>query len=299
MKKISFILLTLIFITACSNSKPTTKNLDKEEYYILRGINLSQEGKFLEALHEYEKAYAKNSKNPVTLRELGLVYGELGNFERSEHFYKKAVAEDDADQVSYKNLALINYVKGDYSEANSYLEKISKDSIDVLTLKLKGFIAAKEGRREEAYPILKDALLIDDYLDLELYTVYSQVMIDDRKFMELYQTLDDGYKKYGDDRSYVLFYSGILSERFGEDRKAMRVLKRYMAENGGGDLLYMQLAKVSLSAGNESTARNSIGLVSDRYKYDINYLELKKEVMKRIEDTEEVERIEKLLKQIS
>ncbi len=299
MRKISFILLTLIFITACSNSRPATKNLDKEEYYILRGINLSQEGKYLEALQEYEKAYAKNSKNPITLRELGLVYGELGNFKKAEDFYKRAVAEDESDQVSYKNLALINYAKGDYDEAKKYLEMVSKDAIDVLTLKLRGFIAAKEGRREEAYPVLKEALLVDEHLDLELYTVYSQVMIDERKFMELYQTLEDSYKKYGNDRSYILFYSSMLSERFGEDQKAVRVLKKYLAENGGGDLLYMQLAKVALSAGNETTAKNSIGMVSDRYKYDVKYLELKREVMKRIGDTEEVERIDKLLKQIS
>lgn len=298
MKKI-FILLTLIFITACSNNKPKEKNLDKEEYYILRGINLSQEGKNLEALQEFEKAYNKNSDNPVTLRELGLVYGELGNLEKSEFFYKKAIENDDTDQVSLKNLGLINYANGDYDEAEKYVEMVSKDSIDVLVLKLRGFIAAKNGDSEKAYPMLKEALLIDEYMDLELYSVYSSVVLQEKKFMELYQVLEDGYEKYPSERSYVLFYTTMLSEKFGEDKKATRVLKRYMAENGGGDLLYMQLAKISLKAGESTTARKSIGMVSDRYRYDLEYLKLKKQVMENLGETGEVNKIEKLIEQLS
>jgi len=298
MKKI-FILLTLIFITACSNNKPQGKNLDKEEYYILRGINLSQEGKNLEALQEFEKAYNKNSDNAVTLRELGLVYGELGNLERSEFFYKKAIENDDTDQVSLKNLGLLNYANGDYDEAEKYVEKVSKDSIDVLVLKLRGFIAAKKGDSEKAYPMLKEALLTDEYLDLELYSVYSSVVLQEKKFMELYQTLEDGYEKYPAERSYVLFYTTMLSEKFGEDKKATRVLKRYMAENGGGDLLYMQLAKISLKAGEDTTARKSIGMVSDRYRYDLEYLKLKKQVMENLGETGEVNKIEQLIEQLS
>lgn len=298
MKKIFYIFLTFI-IVGCTSTNKQTRNLDKEEYYVLRGINLSQEGKYLEALGEYEKAYEKNSKNPITLREMGLVYGQLGNFDKAEEFYKMAIAEDDTDQVSYKNLALINYSRGEYEEAEEYLYKVSKDSIDILTIKLKGFIAAKRGDRETAYKLLSEAVLVDTHLDVELYTVYSQIMLDEKKFMELYQTLEDGYEKYPDERSYVLFYTTFLSDRFGENRKAVRVLKRYMAENGGGDLLYMQLAKISLSAGEGHTARKSIELVSDRYKYDIGYLNLKKQVMEEIGNDSEVEKIEKLLEQMS
>lgn len=297
MKNIFFIFLTFIMVACTSNKQ--VRNLDKEEYYVLRGINLSQEGKYLEALGEYEKAYEKNSKNPVTLREMGLVYGELGNLDKSEEYYKKAIKEDDTDQVSYKNLALINYSKGDYDEAEMYLGKISKDSIDTLTVKLKGFIAAKRGDNETAYKLLTEAILIDTYLDIELYTVYSQAMLDDKKYMELYQTLEDGYSKHSNDRSYILFYTAFLSDRFGENQKSIRTLKRFMAENGGGDLLYMQLARISLNAGEGNTARKSIELVSDRYKYDIGYLELKKRVMEDIGNDTEARKIEKLLDQMS
>lgn len=299
MKKNFFVLLTLIFITACTNNRHTTKNLDREEYYILRGINLSQEGKNLEALQEFEQAYRKNTENPVTLRELGLVYGELGNLQKSEFFYKKSIEIDETDQISLKNLALINYANGKYDEAEKYLEMISKDAIDILVLKLRGFIAAKRGDSKKAYPLLKEALLVDEYMDLELYSVYSQVVLQEKNFMELYQVLEDGYKKYPDERSYVLFYTGMLSERFGENEKSIRILKRYMAENGGGDLLYMQLAKISLKAGQEDTAQRSIGMVSDRYRYDVEYLKLKKEVMEKAGNTVEVEKVDKLLKQLS
>ena len=298
MKNFFLIFLILILVTACTSNKPT-RNLDKEEYYILRGINLSQEGKYLEALQEYKKAYAKESKNPITLREMGLVYGELGNLEKAEEFYEKAIKEDKNDQVSYKNLALINYSNEDYDKAEEYLDMVSKDSVDILTLKLKGLIAAKKGEREAAYKILNEAILMDTYLDIELYTVYGQVMIDEKKFMELYQTLEDGYSEYEDDRSYILFYTSFLSERFGENKKSERILKRYMAEYGGGDLVYMQLAKICLAADNGNTARKSIEMVSDRYRYDVGYLNLRKQVMEKVGNAQEVEKIEKLIKQMS
>lgn len=298
MKKI-LLIITVILITACTSTKPATKNMDKEEYYVLRGINLSYEGKYLEALQQLEMAYKKNSKNPITLRELGLVYGELGNLDKSEEFYKRALTEDPRDQVSLNNLARIKYVKGDLKGAEDYLAKISKDSIDGEVLKLRGFIAAQRGEYDEAYPYLRDAIMVENEHDVELYRVYSLVMIENKKFKELYQTLEDGYSKYGNNSSYVLAYTSLLSERFGEDDKSLRVLKRYMAENGGEDPIYMQIAKIGLSAGEVGTARKAVEMVSDRYKYDHEYLILKRDIMAETGNTAEVDRINKLIEQLS
>ncbi|ADO82470.1 tetratricopeptide repeat protein [Ilyobacter polytropus] len=299
MKKLLYIIL-LISLMGCTNTSKTSESTtDKEEYNVIRGINLSQEGKYLEALREFEKAYGKNDKNIITLREMGLVYAQLSDYKKSEEFYKKALVLDERDQTAIKNLALLSYVKGDYEKSEEYLESVSKDSIDNMVLKLKGFISFKKGENIKAYDILKRALYLESDIDMEFYSVYSQVLLEESKFMELYKVLESGYEKYSLDKDYILFYTRILSVNYSEHDKAEKTLKRYMAENGIDDELLLLLSKISFTNGDMDSAENSLKMISDDYKYDLEYLNLKKDILDKSNKSEEAQKINILIERLT
>lgn len=299
MKKLLYIIL-LISLMGCTNTSKTSESTtDKEEYNVIKGINLSQEGKYLEALREFEKAYGKNDKNIITLREMGLVYAQLSDYKKSEEFYKKALVLDERDQTAIKNLALLSYVKGDYEKSEEYLESVSKDSIDNMVLKLRGFISFKKGENTKAYDILKRALYLESELDMEFYSVYSQVLLEESKFMELYKVLESGYEKYSSDKDYILFYTRILSVNYSEHDKAEKTLKRYMAKNGIDDELLLQLSKISFTNGDMDSAENSLKMISDDYKYDLEYLNLKKDILDKTNKSEEAQKINILIERLT
>ncbi len=284
----------------CTNTPKTVeRTADKEEYNVIKGINFSQEGKYLEALREFEKAYGKNEKNIITLREMGLVYAQLSDYKKSEEFYKKALALDERDQTAIKNLALLSYIKGDYEKAEEYLESVSKDSVDNMVLKLKGFILFKKGENAKAYEILRRALYLENDLDMEFYNVYSHVLLEESKFMELYKVLERGYQKYSLDKEYIIFYTRVISNNYSEYEKAEKTLKRYIVKNGIDDELLLQLSKISFSNGDVATAENSIKMISDDYKYDLEYLNLKKDILDKTNKKEEAQKINILIERLT
>ncbi len=299
MKKLLYIIFLISLIGCTSTPKTVKRTTDREEYNVIRGINYSQDGKYLEALREFEKAYGKNDKNVITLREMGLVYAQLSDYKKSEEFYKKALVIDERDQTSIKNLALLSYIKGDYEKAEEYLEIISKDSVDNMVLKLKGFILFKKGETANAYKILKGAHSLEKDLDMEFYSVYSQVLLEESKFMELYKVLENGYEKYSLDKEYIIFYTRILSNSYSEYDKAEKTLKRYIAKNGVNDELLLQLSKISFANGDIPTAENSIKMISDDYRYDLEYLNLKKDILNKTNKSEEAKKINILIEKLT
>ncbi|WP_319370917.1 tetratricopeptide repeat protein [uncultured Ilyobacter sp.] len=299
MRKLLYIILLTGLIGCTSTPKTVKRSTDREEYNVIRGINFSQEGKYLEALREFEKAYGKNDKNIITLREMGLVYAQLSDYKKSEEFYKKALTLDERDQTAIKNLALLSYIKGDYEKSEEYLETVSKDSVDNMVLKLKGFILFKKGENTEAYKILKGAHSLEKDLDMEFYNVYSQVLLEESKFMELYKVLETGYQKYSLDKEYIVFYTRILANSYSEYDKAEKTLKRYIAKNGVSDELLMQLSKISFANGDIATAENSIRMISDNYKYDLEYLNLKRDILDKTNKNEESKKINILIEKLS
>lgn len=289
----------LLSMVACTNTNTSSINTDKEEYYVIRGINYSQEGKTLEALREFEKAYGKNSENIITLREMALAYAQLSDYKKSEEFYKKALELDPRDQTSIKNLALLSYIKKDYEKAEEYLKSVSKDSVDNMVLKLRGFILFKKGETDKAYSLLKSSMFTEEELDMEFYNVYSQVLLKEEKYMELYRILEYAYEKYSDDKNYIIFYTRALANNYSEYDKAEQILKRYMALKGIDDELLLQVAKISMANGDVVTADNSVKMISDKYKYDLEYLNLKKEILYKTDKTDEADKVKVLIEKLT
>lgn len=270
---LSFVLLLSV---ACTNAGTSSgKFRDKEEYYILRGMNNSQEGKYLEAIKELQAAYRKNPKNLVTLRELAYCYGELGDLEEAKKLYGEVLKIEPKDLTSLKNLAYINYVQKNISASKQYLTIIPEKLKDSYTYMLYGLIYMEEKNYKGAYENLKMSVKLNQGFNKELIQKYVELLEKQKKNSEMYAFLEQNYKLYGERKDYVILYSEILSENFNELSKAERILKRYLAEHNNDDDIILELAKNQLEQKKYKETLQVLTLVSSKNSYDSRYLEYK------------------------
>ncbi|MGL5964027.1 MAG: tetratricopeptide repeat protein [Fusobacteriaceae bacterium] len=280
------VLLTLILILSigCSNSNSRgAKLMDKEQYYILRGMNNAQDGKYLDAIKELKVAYNKNPKNIVTLRELAYCYGELGDLEEAKKLYGEALKLDSKDLVSIKNIAYISYLEKDYQSTRDYLKDIPGKLRDEYSYKLYGYLYLNENDYDKAYENLKMAVSLNRNFDRELIEKYVEVLRTKKKIAEIYRYLDQNYELYKNRKDYIVIYSGKLSENFSELKKAERALKRYLAENNQDDEVILELAKNNIEQGKYEEVLKILSLVSSKNSYDSKYLNYKKIAEERLE----------------
>ncbi|MGL4402926.1 MAG: tetratricopeptide repeat protein [Fusobacteriaceae bacterium] len=275
--------LTLILFVGCSNSESRGgKLMDKEQYYILRGMNNAQEGKYLDAIKELKVAYNKNPKNIVTLRELAYCYGELGDLEEAKKIYGEALKLDPKDLVSIKNIAYINYLHKNYQATRDYLKEIPEKLRDEYSYKLYGYLYLNEKDYDRAYENLRMAVSLNRSFDPELIEKYVEVLRIKKRTSETYRYLDENYELYKNRKDYIIIYSEKLSENFSELRKAERALKRYLAENNQDDEVILELAKNNIEQGKYSEVLKILSLVSSKNSYDSKYLNYKKIAEERL-----------------
>ena len=67
------IFLILLMLVGCTNS---IKNKKESEYALIKGINLTKQGNYEDAIRESKISYAINPKNPMLLKEIAfMVFG--------------------------------------------------------------------------------------------------------------------------------------------------------------------------------------------------------------------------------
>ncbi|MGL6064688.1 MAG: tetratricopeptide repeat protein [Fusobacteriaceae bacterium] len=273
---IKYIIL-ISFIGCTNSSKVKNKFIDKEEYYILRGINLSEEKNFTLAIEELLKANSKNKKNIITLRELAYCYAEIGDLERAKLFYKKVLVIKPQDEISLKNIATINYKEGNLLEAEKIINKISLKSEDLFVLKLKSNIYYDKKEIEKSYLYLKKIVQLETVFDEELYLKYINISKILNKKYEIYNFLEEKYSIYKDNKTFVILYANILEDLFNDLPKGEKLLKKYIAEYGYEDNILMELSENLIKQKKYKSTYDVLELI--KFK-SIRYNELKKMVEK-------------------
>ncbi len=273
MKKI-FFLLGVLLLSGCSGADKKEKNLIQDDYSFIRGINLYHKGKKKEALKEYEEIYKNNSKNLMVMKEMAVVNCELGNKEAAIYYLEKAYEIAPDDESVIKNLANVYYRDKQFERAEKYLNIFPKNIKDNDILKLRGYIAYEKNDYKKSYDYLKEVQ--EEKYDTKLYHTLKNNLIKLDKKEELYSLLNKKYENYKDERDYIILYCKSLSTIFNEKDSAAKILIRYISEYGGDDELFLILSTLYLENGEEEKAFNSFKLISDSYKYKLEYIELKK-----------------------
>jgi tetratricopeptide (TPR) repeat protein len=82
------------------------------------------EGDVQHSVEAFEKSRIGVQENPVTLRDLGMLYEELNQKDKAKQYYEKALTLDSGDPLALNNLAyLIAENNGDLNEALSYAQR--------------------------------------------------------------------------------------------------------------------------------------------------------------------------------
>lgn len=281
MKKI-FFLLGILLLGGCSGADKREKNLVQDDYAFLKGVNLYHKGKKKEALKEYEQIYRNNSNNLMVMKEMAVVNCELGNKEEAIYYLEKAYEIAPKDESVIKNLANVYYRDKQFEKAEKYLNMFPKGSKDNVVLKLRGYIAYEKKNYEESYNYLKDVQ--EEKYDRRLYRILKNDLVNLNRKRILYSLLNKKYEDYSNERDYVILYCSSLSDVFNEKNSAAKVLIRYISENGGDDELFLMLSTLYLETGEKEKALNSFKLISDNYKYEPKYIELREKLNRNNRD---------------
>lgn len=275
MKKI-FFLLGILLLGGCSGADKKEKNLIQDDYTFIKGVNLYHKGKKKEALKEYEEIYKNNSKNLTVMKEMAIVNCELGNKEAAIYYLEKAYEIAPNDESVIKNLANVYYRDKQFERAEKYLNMFPKNSNDNDILKLRGYIAYEKSDYEKSYNYLKEVQ--EEKYDMRLYHTIKNNLIKLNKKETLYSLLNKKYGNYKNERDYVILYCNSLSTVFSEKDSAAKILIRYISEYGGDDELFLILSTLYLENGEKEKALNSFKLISDSYKYEPKYIELREKL---------------------
>lgn len=283
----------IFFFTACSNKELRT-SYKNERYSIIKGINASQGGNFSLAIEEYSRAYFYNSKNLFTLRELGMLYALTGDLKSSEIFYNKALNINNRDAVSILNLAILYYNQDRYKESLNLILTMPVESISIDSKKLKGFNYYSLNNLKEAYNELSSiAKKITN--DLEFIKIYYNLLLEMNEIYKLHSYIYNIYMNDKTNPEYILLYCRHLVENLGKIKEAEEIYKNYLIHNGINRDLVVEFSNLEYNRGNYLKARKYIRLLPNKFRYNLQILELEKNIYRKLNDFESLKEIETLL----
>lgn len=100
-----------------------TKDRQSADYWLERGDNFKESGRYTEAIEAYQRAIKKNAKLVSAYNGLGVVYMELKQFQDAERVFKEALQLNPDFAWIHSNLGLMYTKTGRYEEAIPELKK--------------------------------------------------------------------------------------------------------------------------------------------------------------------------------
>lgn len=225
---------TLAFMLACSL---TFSQTDSANYFYQKGILEKQNGRRMESLKNFDKAYSYNAKRKDIVAELASAYLDLRKYGQALDAYKKLVALGDESPATYKQLmtlsfnlkqsddvityanklkqvdpsekinyfiAKVNYDQDNYGEALKYLNLAAKE--DPMNAEVPYMIAhsyADMMNYKQAVPYFLKAIHLDSTKNNWIYELglICYAMNDDNNSLKY--ILEAGEKGYKKDNDYL------------------------------------------------------------------------------------------------
>ena len=116
-------LLTYLFIFSVSLLFAQT---DSADIFLQKGLLEKKNGRRMESLKNFEKAYKYNSTNKAVVSELASAYYDLRKYGQARETYKQLVVLGDASAPTYKQLMLLSFNMRQYDDAILYANKLKQ-----------------------------------------------------------------------------------------------------------------------------------------------------------------------------
>jgi len=289
------ILIIMLFMMLGCSSIEVSK---KKEHYLIRGMNYSKTGNYTKAIEEYKEFYKIDKKDLILLREMGLAYAQLSEYSLAEKYYLEALEIEPEDQLTLINISILYYKIGDFKKSKKYISKISSDNMDYRIFLLKGFIAFDEKDYEVAYENLSKVINLIKVEDYTFVEKYVEVLKETKRTNEIYPFIYKVYQAQKNNPIVVIDYSRFLIDIFGDYDGAFKVLKAYNAKEKN-DRIILELAIRSFEVGKIKDSEAYLKLLTDAYLYDVNVLQLKRDIALKNKKYSEADKYTKILEKVS
>ena len=208
---------------------------------------------------------------------MGLAYAQLEDYTTAEKYYLEAIKVDPEDQITLSNISILYYKMGKLKKSRYYLSRISNDSINYKIYLLKGYIAYDEQRYEDAYLNFSKVLNLIEIKDYTFVEKYVDILQKTNRTNEVYPFIYQVYEIQKNNPNAVIAYSRFLINVFNDYDGAFKALKTYLAQDKNNRVI-LEIAKRNFEIGNINDTELYLKLLTDAYKYDMDVLNLKKEV---------------------
>lgn len=298
MKFKNVLILIFIFIIAgCSNSEVKKNDPKEENYSIIRGINAAENGKYNEAITEFEKAYAMNKKNIITVKALGLAYSKAGDLQKGEAYFKEALVIDEFDTETLYNYAILKYEEKKYGESLELLNKIKIQNVDKKIIAAKGGIYYKKGDYENCYREMSKIISDEIVYPQDFYAIYIDSIKKSGRANLQYEFI---YKKYKENKGNIVFVSMFKNylDEIGAYEESEKVVKEYGEQKGYTTSILIMLAETAINSKKIESAKEYIEQISEEENMNVNVLGIKAAYYRAAGMNSEAERYENILKNV-
>lgn len=295
-KKTIFLLTLILFLGACGNNQvnPAEKEM---QYSIIRGLNASQEGKYNVAIQHFLKAYAINSKELYTLRELGYNYGASGDFAMAEKYYLEALAVNPNDSRVVFNLGTIYFNQKKYEESLKILSNINIENITVDIRSLMAYNLYNLNKVSDAYSILKPLENVKKD-DLYFVKIYGDVLLKTGRIGELHPYITKLYKEKDSNPEIVYIYAKHLHYNLYKGMEALEAIETYIINYGVYKEVNLEGAKIACDIGRFDMAKKYIDLIPDKLRYEEEYLNVAIRVYTGLKDDKKIMELKTVLEKV-
>jgi tetratricopeptide (TPR) repeat protein len=185
-------LLTLIVFIVCIFIHSLALAEDAQYQPLISGMEHYKEGKYKEALEDFQKAIIVFPDDPDVLFYIGLTYQQLNESEKAFEYFKKTLDKDPEHTDAHFQLGVVLIQKKEYKNAVSHLEQVYK----------------KEPDRE----------------DLGYFLGFAYYQLGDHKkalsYFEKARTKDKTVA------SLILYYTGLAKQQTGNNKEAVIAYKK-------------------------------------------------------------------------
>src|SRR3981081_3635553 len=116
-------LLTILFIFSISL---LFAQADSADVFLQKGLLEKKNGRRMESLKNFEKAYKYNSSNKAVVAELASAYYDLRKYGQARETYKKLVDLGEGSATTFKQLMLLSFNMRQYDDAILYANKLKQ-----------------------------------------------------------------------------------------------------------------------------------------------------------------------------
>lgn len=116
-------IFTLALLLACSLAFSQS---DSANYYLQRGLQEKQNGRRMESLKNFEKAFSYNASDKHIVTELASAYLDLRKYSQARETLKKLVALGDESAANYKELMILSFNLKQNDDVILYANKLKE-----------------------------------------------------------------------------------------------------------------------------------------------------------------------------